>query len=52
SGIGIAHRISRRLYSDKTKALRSLIPMLMAMICSSFLSLWIMHLDMYMRSLM
>jgi polyferredoxin len=52
SGIGIAHRISRRLYDDKSKAIRSLIPMLMAMILSSFLSLWIMHLDMYMRSLM
>lgn len=49
-GIVIAYHISRRLYKDVKDAKRSLMPLLVAMILSSFLSLWIMHLDMNMRS--
>jgi len=49
-GIIIAHYVSRKLYPDPKKAIKSLIPMLVAMIAYSFLSLWIMHLDMNMRS--
>lgn len=49
-GIIIAHHVSKRLYSDDRKAMRSLVPMLIGMIFFSFVSLWIMHLDMNMRS--
>ncbi len=49
-GIIIAHHVSRKLYSDRRAAIRSLVPMLIGMIFYSFLSLWIMHLDMNMRS--
>lgn len=49
-GIVIAHYVSRKLYSDPKKARVSLFPMLLGMIAYSFLSLWIMHLDMNMRS--
>jgi len=48
-GIIIAHYVSRKLYTDAKQATRSLIPMLIAMIVYSFISLWIMHLDMNMR---
>lgn len=51
-GIIIAHYVSRKLYSDQKQATLSLIPMLIGMITYSFLSLWIMHLDMNMRSSM
>ncbi len=50
AGIVIAHHISKRLYTDTVKARRSLIPILIVMILSSLLSLWIVHLDMDMRS--
>lgn len=49
-GIIIAHYVSLKLYTDKKKATISLIPMLIGMIFYSFFSLWIMHLDMNMRS--
>ena len=49
-GIIIAHYVSRKLYADPKRAMRSLLPMLMGMIFFSFVSLWIMHLDMNMRS--
>jgi hypothetical protein len=49
-GIIIAHYVSRKLYNDHKKAMVSLVPMLIGMIFYSFFSLWIMHLDMNMRS--
>jgi polyferredoxin len=49
-GIIIAHHVARKLYSDTKDAMRSLVPMLVGMIFYSFVSLWIMHLDMNMRS--
>ncbi len=49
-GIIIAHYVSRKLYKDEKKATLSLIPMFVGMMFYSFFSLWIMHLDMNMRS--
>lgn len=49
-GIIVAHRIGHSLYQDKRKALRSLTPMLLMMILLSIGGLWLMHLDMNMRS--
>ncbi len=49
-GILFAKRISRTLYADAALARRSLIPMLGGMILFSLFSLWIMGLDMNMRS--
>lgn len=48
-GIVVAHRTSRRLYSDRVAATRSLIPMLVVMIAISIGGLYLMHLDMSMR---
>lgn len=49
-GIMIAHRAARQLYPDARQATRALIPMLAGMILYSWLSLWILHLDMNMRT--
>lgn len=49
-GIIIAHYVSRKLFADEKKALASLVPMLICMIFYSFFSLWIMQLNMNMRS--
>ncbi len=49
-GIVIAHYAARRLYSEPRKATLSLIPMLAGMVLYSWISLWILHLDMRMRS--
>ena len=48
-GIVVAHRISRRLFSDPKQATRSLIPMLLVMILISIAGLSLMVLDMNMR---
>jgi len=48
-GLVVAHRISRRIFSDPGQATRSLIPMLGMMILLSIGGLWLMHLDMNMR---
>jgi hypothetical protein len=48
-GVTVAHRISRRLFTDKSQALRSLIPMLVFMVMLSVCGLWLMSLDMNMR---
>jgi len=49
-GIIVAHRISRKLYDDKAAATRSLIPMLAMMVLISVGGLFLMHLDMNMRT--
>jgi hypothetical protein len=49
-GIIVAHRIGHSLYKDKRAALKSLTPMLLMMILLSIGGLWLMHLDMNMRS--
>jgi len=48
-GIMVAHRSALRLYPDKRRAVRSLLPMLLLMIIISAGGLWLMHLDMNMR---
>jgi polyferredoxin len=48
-GIVVAHQISRRLFTDKKHATRSLIPMLAIMILISVAGLALMVLDMNMR---
>jgi ferredoxin len=50
SGIIIGHHVSRRLYAIPQQAIRSLIPMLIGMVFFSSVSLWLMQLDMKMRS--
>ncbi len=49
-GIIIAHYVSRKLYPNERTAMRSLYPTLAGTVFYSFVSLWIMHLDMVMRS--
>jgi len=49
-GILFAKNMSRRLYRETVYARRSLVPMFAGMILFSLISLWIMHLDMNMRS--
>jgi hypothetical protein len=48
-GIVVAHRISRRLFSDPKQATRSLLPMLAVMVLISIAGLSLMVLDMNMR---
>jgi len=48
-GILVAHRTAQRLFGDKLTSYIVEIPLLIAMILFSFVSLWIMHLDMNMR---
>jgi len=48
-GVVVAHRISRRIFSDPKMATRSLVPMLGMMVLMSVGGLWLMHLDMNMR---
>lgn len=50
SGIVVAHHASQRLYRDRRQATRSLVPMLAGMVLYSWGSLWLLHLDMHMRS--
>jgi polyferredoxin len=50
AGIVIAHHASRRLYAEPRRATWSLVPMLGGMVLYSWFSLWILHLDMNMRS--
>ena len=45
-GVTVAHRISRRLFSDRGQAWRSLVPMLVMMVALSVCGLWLMSLDM------
>ncbi|GEM_PF-863897 len=49
-GIIAAHHAARRIYSDSRQAAWSLAPMLAGMILFSWYSLWLLHLDMNMRS--
>ncbi len=49
-GILVAHRTAVRVYGKGRTATYTQIPMLCGMILFSFVSLWIMHLDMNMRS--
>jgi ferredoxin len=49
-GIVIAHHAARRLYAEPRRATLALVPMLGGMVCYSWFSLWILHLDMNMRS--
>jgi hypothetical protein len=48
-GITVAHRISRRLFSDPKMATRSLVPMMVVMVLISIVGLSLMVLDMNMR---
>ena len=49
-GILVAHRTAQRLFGDRRTAYVIEVPMLIIMVLFSFFSLWIMHLDMNMRS--
>lgn len=49
-GILIAYYASRRLYAEVRRARLSLVPMLAGMVLYSWGSLWLLHLDMNMRS--
>ena len=49
-GILVAHRMSRRLFSDERQATRSLLPMLAVMVVISVCGLSLMVLDMNMRA--
>jgi len=51
-GIVIAHHAARRLYVVPRAATLALVPMLGGMVLYSWFSLWILHLDMNMRSSM
>lgn len=48
-GIVVAHRISHRLFSDRRRAIRAAIPLLLLMVVISVGGLTLMHLDMNMR---
>lgn len=48
-GITVAHRISRRLYSDPAQATRSLVPMMAIMVLISVVGVSLMVMDMNMR---
>ncbi len=48
-GVVVAHRISRRLFTDPRAATLSLIPTLVMMVTLSIAGLWLMHMDMNMR---
>jgi len=49
-GVTVSHRIGRRLFPDKRDATKSLVPMLVMMVALSVGGLWLMHLDMNMRT--
>ncbi len=49
-GIYFSDQIARRIYSDRKKAWRAQIPMLLVMILFSLYSLWLIHQPMEMRS--
>lgn len=49
-GIVIAHHASRKLYAEPHQATLALVPMLGGMVLYSWFSLWILHLDMNMRT--
>jgi polyferredoxin len=49
-GIVVAHRVARRLYGDSPRATLAQVPMLAGMVLFSWSSLWLLHLDMNMRS--
>ncbi len=49
AGIVVAHRIGHRLYRDRKRATRSLVPMFAVMVAVSVVGLGLMHLDMNMR---
>ncbi len=51
-GIRIAARAGEKMFGHGKKALIAQIPLLLAMVIFSFVSMWIMHLDMNMRSSM
>jgi hypothetical protein len=51
-GVTVAHRISRRMFTDPAWAKRSLIPMTTVMVLLSVGGLWLMSLDMNMRGRM
>lgn len=48
-GIVVAHRMAHKLYADKPKAVRSLLPMLVMMVLISVAGLGLMAMDMNMR---
>ena len=48
-GIVVSQRTAQRLFGEGRTATVVQIPLLVAMVVFSFLSLWLMHLDMYMR---
>lgn len=49
-GLLVAYRAARRLYTEPFKATLALLPMTAGMVLLSWFSLWILHLDMKMRS--
>jgi polyferredoxin len=51
-GVIIAHHASRKLYAAPHRAALSLLPMLTGMVLYSWASLWLLHMDMNMRSSM
>jgi hypothetical protein len=51
-GIRIAARAGERMFGKGRRSLVAQIPLLVAMVLFSFVSMWIMHLDMNMRSSM
>ena len=48
-GILVAHRVGHRLHPERSKALKSLTPVFVAMVVVSVAGLGLMHLDMNMR---
>ncbi|MCP4804270.1 MAG: hypothetical protein GY884_02895 [Proteobacteria bacterium] len=49
AGVVASHRIAKKLFPERSAAIRSLVPMLVVMVLLSIGGLWLMHLDMNMR---
>ena len=48
-GVLVSHRLAKRLFSERSEAIKSLVPILVMMVLLSIAGLWLMHLDMNMR---